>query len=561
MVPGALGLLEKLGQRRLGVLEVGPGVVHLGTNETCQDHPLGGQLLGHGLLHLLEGSSVDDRTGGEPGQELLLGNHRVVVDQLLEDLLGHAREGNFHARLEGVPVQDLFRLMLGPSQDATGVLPAFEELFPGNGTLLGVASGQGDRLGRLGAMNAQALHLGPDLPGPGGKHVADRPVHPSHLVEVFFYLHMDAELGPQSMGRHQPVHGPNGHLVVVEGLSVEGAGGAVGPDPDVLEDSVAVQVRVEGSAGAVLEDGKEEVSPVNLVAPLPSPGVASDFLGVGEGGFDRLLMDSLKGLPVLLGGLGPEDRGALGHGEGHVPPPGPVGGTGVLDELLCGDRVVPGEEGLEGLGLDDVVLLEAKMSQCLSVPPTGGFPPVQVVILAGQFQVVVTPGGAGDFGQGKHGSSSFLGRLPLGGSSLWSCLLGIGDEDRGRGVNPPLGPLALFTEFLEFLGDDEQALGHLVQLPLVVGQALAALEPFEDVLAGDVGLLEAMASGLLGEVRMDLQVDPKREWLRRLWHVYTLFYADSVDAIRTDLASAYSFCLRFIPAVFRPWNASLARGS
>lgn len=131
--------------------------------------------------------------------------------------------------------------------------------------------------------------------------------------------------------------------------------------------------------------------------------------------------------------------------------------------------------------------------------------PVQVVILTGQFQVVVTPGGAGDFGQGKHGSSSFLGRLPLGGSSLRSCLLGIGDEDRGRSVNPPLGPLALLLKSLEFLGDDEEALGHLVQLPLEVGQALAALEPFEDVLAGDVGLLDAMAAGLLGKVRMGLK--------------------------------------------------------
>jgi hypothetical protein len=43
-----------------------------------------------------------------------------------------------------------------------------------------------------------------------------------------------------------------------------------------------------------------------------------------------------------------------------------------------------------------------------------------------------------------------------------------------------------------------------------------------------------MAAGLLGEVRMDLQVDPKRQWLSRLWHVYTLFYADSVDVFKTD---------------------------
>ncbi len=204
--------------------------------------------------------------------------------------------------------------------------------------------------------------------------------------------------------------------------------------------------------------------------------------------------------------------------------------------------MVPGEEGLEGLGLDDVVLLEAKMSQCLSVPPSGGFPPVQVVILAGQFQVVVTPGGAGDFGQGKHGSSSFLGRLPLGGSSLRGCLLGIGDEDRGRSVNPPLGPLALLLKSLEFLGDDEEALGHLVQLPLEVGQALAALEPFENVLAGDVGLLDAMAAGLLGKVRMGLQVDPKRQWFSRLWHVYTLFYSDSVGVSMTEIG-----CIVFIP--------------
>ena len=462
---------------------------------------------------------MDHGPGGETGEELLLGDHRGVVDELLEYLLGHPREGHFHPCLEWVPVEDLLGLVPGPPHQAAVILPLLKELFPGNGALLGMTGGQGDRLGGLGPHQSQFVHCGSDLLGPGGEELADPGVDPFHLVEVLLDPHMDPELGPQSMGSRQTVDGTDGHLVVVEGLGVEGAGRSIRPDADVLEDGVAVEVRVEGPAGAVLEDGEEELGLVNLVAPLPSPGMASHFLGVPKGFLHRVGMDALDDLPVLRGGLGPQGGDRLGHGEGHVPTPGPFGRTGVLDELLGGDRMVPGEEGLEGLGLDDVVLLNAKMTQCLPVPPTLGFTPVEVVVLTGQLQVVVTPGGTGNLGEGEHGSSPFLGGLPLDGARLRSCLFGIGDEDRGGSVDPPLGSLALLLELLEFLGDDEQALGHLLQLALVVGQPFAGLEPFEDVLPSDVRLFDPMNEGPLGQVRMDLQIDPKRQWLSGFRHV------------------------------------------
>ncbi len=519
MVPGALGLLDELGQRGLGLLEVGPGEVHLGSDEPGHDHPLGGQFLVDGFLHLLEGGTVDHSPGGEAGEELLPGNHRGVVDELLEDLFGHPREGHFHSSLEWVPVEHLLGLVPGPPHQTAVVLPFLKELFPGNGALLGVTGSQGDRLGGLGPHQSQFVHRSSDLLGPGGEELADPGVDPFHLVEVLLDPNMDPELGPQSMGSRQTVDGTDGHLVVVEGLGVEGAGRSIRSNADILEDGVTVEVWVEGPTGAVLEDGEEELGLVKLATPLPSPGMASHFLSVAEGFLHRIGMDALDGLPVLRGGLGPQGGDRLGHGEGHVPTPGPFGRTGVLDELLGGDRMVPGEEGLEGLGLDDVVLLNAKMAQCLPVPPTLGFTPVEVVVLTGQLQVVVTPGGTGDFGEGEHGSSPFLGSLPLGGARLRSCLFGIGDEDRGGGVNPPLGSLALMLELLEFLGDDEQALGHLLQLALVVGQPLAGMEAFQDILPGDVRLFDAMNEGLLGQVRMDLQIDPKRQWLSGLWHV------------------------------------------
>jgi hypothetical protein len=102
-------------------------------------------------------------------------------------------------------------------------------------------------------------------------------------------------------------------------------------------------------------------------------------------------------------------------------------------------------------------------------------------------------------------SSPFLDLIPFGFGLFQRNPLGVGHENRGGSVHPPLGFLALLVESLYFLGKNKKTFRDLGKLCSERAEMVAVIEPVKDELPGNIRPVDLEGCRSLQNIAMDFR--------------------------------------------------------